>query len=612
MKKPSSTFSFLPTSSRIQAGLLCGFLSLSTSPMVRADAPVIVITPTRMATEARQSVIPVEVISRQQIENSAAQDVADIIQFHSGIEVARNGGSGQVTSLFLRGTESNHTVILLDGVKINPATIGSAALQNISPSMIERIEIVKGPRSSLYGSEAIGGVINIITRQSVQGSRGSVMLGSGGNESRHGNIDLAFGKGAFSAGLTLDRFSTEGYPVNENSTEHQGYDNDTLNAFVNYQRGKQRINLHHWQTTGNVEYYSFGEQNQDYENSATALQWDADLGERWTTSLTLSHIEDNIEQQVANYLGDFDSAKTRRQTVDGKLDYRLSEKTTLSGGISLAKEQVEALSYGTQIDSDTDIDEAYMLMQSSRGDHQYALSLRNTDHQDFGTHNTWNIDYRYQIQPDVHFYAGAGSAFRAPDSTDRFGYGGNPELNPETSRNTELGLIFDLSAGSRFQLAAFNNRIDDLIELSGSWPNLQMQNVEQAQIKGFEISFKQQLQQWHYQFNAVLQDAKNLSSGEALSRRADSTLNILLGYRQGRWNWQADTSLVSSRDNSAYDDITLPRYALTNLSLGWQVMRHGNLSLKIDNLFNEQYQTADGFNSRDRLAMLEFKLQFLR
>jgi len=580
-------------------------LSLTTLQSVHGASPVIVITPTRIATDMTQSTIAVDVISREQIEQSPAQDVADIIKFHSGIEIARNGGSGQVTSLFMRGAESNHTVILIDGVKINPATIGSAALQNIAPSIIDHIEIVKGPRSSLYGSEAIGGVINIITRKAIQGRHGSLTLGAGDNGRRHINLDAGYGKGAFSGGLTLDRYSTDGYPVNDASSQDDGYDNDTLNAFANYKGLRHTVNLRHWQSRGNVEYYSFGEQNQDYSNSASTLQWDASLSTRLSSSLTLSKIEDNIEQQVANYLMQFDYAKTIRDALDIKLDYQLATQTTLSAGISKSKEQVDALSYGSLIDANTDIDEVYLLAQTSVGDHQATVSMRNTRHEDFGSHNTWNIDYRYKLQPDVHIYAAAGTAFRAPDNTDRFGYGGNPNLDPETSRNRELGLIMDLSAGSQFKLAAFNNRIDDLIEISGAWPNQMMQNVDAAQIKGIEISFNQQLPHWRYQFNAVLQDARNLTNAQKLSRRADSTINILLGYQQGQWDFSTATSLVSARDNSSYDDIILQPYALTDFSTQYQLARNASLRLKVDNLFNEHYETAAGFNNRERSLLME-------
>ena len=125
----------------------------------------IVVTATREKQDLERTMAPVLVIDRDEIELSLARDLADLLRFHAGLEISRNGGTGQTTSLFVRGTDSNHVLVMIDGIKINPGTIGGAAIQNIRPDMIQRIEVVKGPRSSLYGSDAIGGVINVITRK---------------------------------------------------------------------------------------------------------------------------------------------------------------------------------------------------------------------------------------------------------------------------------------------------------------------------------------------------------------------------------------------------------------------------------------------------------------
>ena len=146
----------------------------------------IVVTATRMPIARDRALAPMIVIGRDEIERSLALDLAELLRFHAGLEVARNGGPGQPASLFIRGADSNHTLVLVDGVKINPGTLGGAALQNISADLVERIEIVKGPRSSLYGSEAIGGVVNVITREA--GGRQLTASAGGG---RYGTREAA-------------------------------------------------------------------------------------------------------------------------------------------------------------------------------------------------------------------------------------------------------------------------------------------------------------------------------------------------------------------------------------------------------------------------------------
>lgn len=594
---------------------LLGFLGLSTfslsSVSVAENLPVMVVTPSRIAIAVENSSVPVEVITRQQIENSMSQDVADIIKFHAGLEIARNGDYGKVTSLFVRGTDSNHTVILVDGVKINPATIGSAAIQNISPSIIDHIEIVKGPRSSVYGSEAIGGVVNIITKKEFSAAQGNVTVGAGGNSTKSANIDLSSGKDNFSAGIVFNTFSTDGFSVTDASTQDHGYENDTINAFLNYTTDRHQLNLSQWQTTGNVEYYSFGELNQDYTNSASILSWNAEISDSLSSSFRGSQIQDEVEQQVENYLSQLDYAETNRDELDFKLDFHINSEATFSAGVLSAVEQVDALSFGTVIVEDNDINEIYAVYQAIQGDHDYAISFRYTDHEGFGNHDTWNMNYQYHVETGTRLYAGLGSAFRAPDNTDRFGYGGNPELLSEMSENIELGLIFDLRENSQLKLSIFKTSIDDLIVLTGTWPNYKMDNVEEAEITGFEISFDRQVNQWQYHVNALLQDPVNKTLDEALSRRAQSRVNLQVTYQQALWQLSAYASVVSARDDSSFSDVTLPPYELVDLSAFYHLSRNTRLSAKIDNLFNESYETASGFNSKDRTLMLELKYSFL-
>ena len=553
------------------------FLGLSTfsvsSATLAESLPVMVVTPSRIAIAVENSPVPVEVITRQQIENSMSQDVADIIKFHSGLEIARNGGYGKVTSLFVRGTDSNHTVILVDGVKINPATIGSAALQNISPSIIDHIEIVKGPRSSVYGSEAIGGVVNIITKKQFSGAQASVSIGAGSNSTQSENIDVSYGKNNFSGGFVLNSFSTDGFSVTDASTQDHAYDNETVNAFLNYTTDAHQVNFSHWQTTGNVEYYSFGELNQDYINNVSIFSWNAEISDSLSSSIRVSQITDEVEQQVENYLSQLDRAETNRDELDLKLDYHVNAGSTFSIGVLKAVEQVDALSFGTVIDEDNDINEFYALYQATQGDHDYAVAVRNTDHEAFGTHNTWNIDYQYHFEPHARLYAGLGTAFRAPDNTDRFGYGGNPELLPETAENIELGLIFDLLETSQLKLSVFKTSIEDLIVLSGVWPNNKMDNVDEAEITGVEISFDHQVNNWLYHFNALLQDPVNKTLDEPLSRRAQSTVNMQVSYQQPRWQVSAYASIVSARDDSSFSDVTLPKYELVDVSAFYKLSK---------------------------------------
>ena len=148
-----------------RAAMLAALLPIAGHAAELSPGDTLIVTATRTEIPLSDATVPVTVISRDEIELSMARDLAELLRFEAGIDIGRNGGPGQATSMFLRGTESNHTLVLIDGVRINPSTIGGAAIQNISPDIIERVEIVKGARSALFGTDAIGGVINIITRR---------------------------------------------------------------------------------------------------------------------------------------------------------------------------------------------------------------------------------------------------------------------------------------------------------------------------------------------------------------------------------------------------------------------------------------------------------------
>ena len=219
------------------------------SVAVAAEKPIVV-TATRTAQIADESLASVIVIDRAQIAQSQAADVAELLRGHAGLDIGRNGGPGQPTSLFMRGTESNHVLVMVDGVKINPGTIGGAALQNIDPELIERIEIVKGPRSALYGSEAVGGVINIITRRAVTGLDGNAYVGAGRYGTRKAGAGLHKGGGDYRAGIDIGYTDTAGFPTRTASDIASAYDNRSLNVYGGKTFGDNHVELSHWQAGG--------------------------------------------------------------------------------------------------------------------------------------------------------------------------------------------------------------------------------------------------------------------------------------------------------------------------------------------------------------------------
>ena len=280
-------------------------IAYSSSAQASEEAAPIIVTATRTAQIADQTVTPTIVITQKDIELSQYRDVAEILRFHAGIELSRNGGPGQATSVFVRGTESDHVIIMIDGVKMNARTVSTAAIQNMNPELIERIEVVKGPRSSLYGSEGIGGVINIITKKSTQAEDiVQVGAGVGSDKTRQGRIAYHTMVKNTRIGIDAKHFNTDGFPTVTTSTIDRGFENNTLNAYVDTKAGATEIGLSVWTAQGTTEYMAYNPvtfipdvpADQDFNNSVGAFSVKSPISTYGTAKLKLSHMVDDITQ----------------------------------------------------------------------------------------------------------------------------------------------------------------------------------------------------------------------------------------------------------------------------------------------------------------------------
>jgi vitamin B12 transporter len=573
------------------------------SGSLHAELGPIVVTGTKTEVPQARSAVPVEVITSEQIRNSAATDAADLIQLYSNVDLARNGAYGKTTSIFIRGAESNHTLVLIDGVKMNPGTIGLAALQNISPDIIERIEIVKGPRSSLYGSDAIGGVINIITRKKIEGAQLNVVAGVGEDNTTKTGASALYGNESLSAGVTVEQFDTDGIRITDASEEDAGFDNQTINAFLDFQAGRSDFRFSYWEAQGNTEYYAFADLDQDFKNSVGSAVWDYALNGNISSHLRISTITDDIDQNQENFLAEIDFADTDRDEIEWKLDYLTDTNMIYSLGVLRSEEDVNARSFGTRIDEETDTNAVYVLLQNQLENSSYNAVVRETDHDDFGNQTTWNIDYRYWVTAGTNLYIGGGEAFRAPDATDRFGSIGNPDLDAEKSTTFEVGIEHRMTESSILSITYFENRIRDLIEPNATFT--QLENIDKAKITGVELNLQGQRERWQYAVSVLAQNPENTETNETLSRRAKSRINSQLTYNQDRWQTGGNVMLVGKRDNSSFDTIELDSYKIANVFARYDFTSSINLSAKIENLFDEDYETAAGFNTKGRTAYAE-------
>lgn len=565
-------------------------------------SPAVVVTATRIGTELTEVLAPVIVIDRQAIERSSASDAADLLRFHAGLDLARNGGPGQSTAIFIRGAESNHTLVLVDGVRINPGTIGLPALQDIPPEMIERIEIVKGPRSALWGSDAIGGVINVVTRR---GSRDGwvAQAGYGDYDTRkaslNGGVPLA---DAADLDFGISWIDSDGFPTRTTSDTERGFENLSANVQLRADVGPAQVALRHWRAAGTTEYSDFflTPVDQDFVTATTAAEVRMPVAGVGEARIGVSHFDDEIEQNQSS-----DFLETKRDAVDAQFDWRAVGAHTFGAGAMYSHEDARSESYGEPMHAVTDSVSLYVQDRITAGPHLALLALGYTDHETAGTAVTWNAEYGYRFnEARTRVFALAGTGFRAPDATDRYGYGGNPDLEPERSRNYEVGVQHTLTPQQSLRLSAFENDIDDLIDFTvlSYDPFVGInQNVASARIRGIEAAWAYTGKQWQARVEAIYQDPRDLSDDSLLLRRAQESLTVALSRAFGPVLLGLDVLATGERMDYGFPaDVTLDGYVLANLTAQYQATRTVTLLARIENLFNEQYELADTYNTPDR------------
>ena len=584
------------------------------------------VTATRTPLIADQEVAPVIVIGPEQLQLAQGQDVAAVLRQYAGLDTAANGGAGQPASLFLRGTNSTHTLVMIDGVRINPDNGFGSALQNIRLTDVARIEIVKGPRASLYGSDAIGGVINIITKKAAQGLQYGAHLGAG----RYGTYDdggkVSYGAGDSGLGITADDFHTDGFPAVAGTTFDSGNQDRTLTLNGYTKLGGLDLSLKHWQSKGYTQYTGFDSNppfglipfDEDFQDQTTGLSGVFHPLETWRSDLSLSHMQDETDQNqvdIFNIPPAPDYVHTQRTALDWQNDFTLSDIQLLTAGLYTESDHTATESFGSLYDETHRVNALYAEDDLDFGKHRLVLAGRDTHDQEFGNHLTWNVDYGYDLDALTKLTAGAGTAFRAPTAAERFGFGGNPDLKPETSQNLELGLRRKFGTAQELTVSVFRNNLDDLIVFQPQPTPAnpfagQNENVDRARVKGIEFSHVLTLTSLDWRNDLIVQDPQDLVTHPTLLRRAKRSLSSNLTWHDDQTSAGVNLLFTGSRTDVDFNTgapVTDAGYVLAGVSLHRELGQGFGLLVRVENLFDVHYQTANGYNTASRSLFLQLE-----
>ncbi len=563
-------------------------------------------------------------IGPEQLKLAQGQDLATVLRQYAGLDLAANGGPGQPASLFLRGTNSNQTLVMIDGVKVNPGNGFGSALQNIRLNDVERIEIVKGPRASLYGADAIGGVINIITKKASEGLAYGAHLGAG----RYGTYDnggqVSYGEGDTAAGISADNYHTDGFPAVAGFPLDSGNYDRTITAFGRTKLGGVDLDANHWQSRGSTQYV--GTETvagsvpaaEDFQDAISAVDVGGHPTQDWHSNLNLSHMLDEIDQDQVdsfNLPPAPDYVHTQRNVADWQNDVALSAAQQLTLGLYTELEHTSTESFGSVYDESHRVNALYAEDDLSWDDQRLVLAGRDTHDQEFGNHVTWNADYGYNLTGDTKLTAGVGTGYRAPTAAELFdAFSGNPTLKPETSQNLEAGLRQKFGTDQSLSLSLFRNKLDDLIVFDPTaTPGHsfgQNQNVGSARVEGIEAEYQLDVGDWSWRNDAILQNPEDLDKHTYLLRRARHTLTSNLLWHDDLTTAGLDLLLTGSRsdiDINTGAPVTDGGYALLGASLHRELGAGFAVLFRVDNLLDARYQTASGYNTAGRSLFLQLE-----
>jgi len=585
----------------------------ATHPAIAEDsASEVIVTSSRIPEPANQIIGSVSVITRADIVESMANDVGNLLEQLGTIDVVHSGGPGQTESLFMRGANSNQTLVLVDGVRLNPATIGVASIQNISPELLERIEVVRGPRSAIYGSDAMGGVINIITR-SPTGQGVDVSADTGTYATHDVNVSAYTGTANDSLLGSFHRETSQGFPTQVGDPTDRGYSNDTYFVKAHTQHEGVGATFEAWHATGDVDYSNLYatpiDQRQRYNDSRTSVEVNGTVVPTVHSSLMISQMTDNLVELTSS-----DYETTHRTQVDFTNDAAWGAHHFVAGA-QLNFENARSSVYGTAFDVNS-VHHTFFAEDLIHHGIWEAMTSVGLSHSDvFGNHVTWNAGGGVHVTDQSLLSISAGNAFRAPDSTDLYGFGGNVALKPETSRNVELTYRVDLNESGKLEVTAYDHRISDLITYTyiptpDDPYNGMNENVNRAEIKGVETHYRLDVEGWRYEVNGERQEALDLSNGGSLLRRAHAMGSLSVSHRVGDVNLQGDWRVVGKRDDvdaTTFLPTTNPSYGLVGVGAQWVALDNLTLQTRIDNLTNRAYQSANGYLSPGRVIKVGFR-----
>lgn len=552
-----------------------------------------VISANRDAQARSESSAASSVFTRADIDRLQPSSVADLLQRVPGVQITRAGGPGSTVGLYIRGTKTAQSLVLVDGQRIGSASAGGSPLEYLSIEQIERVEVLRGPRSAIYGSDAIGGVVQIITRRAAsEGLTPRLRIGYGTHNTWERSIGLSGGNQDTRFSLNASADDTRGinrsYASAAPDNDRDAYRNNAFSANLSHRFNEQvEAGFSVLDQRGESEYdmgwggeYPYA----DYQVSSYSGFLAVQANDLWKSRVDLGHSENRSAERFDDVKGS-SPFNTYRDTAAWLNTLDFGNGHSLVAGADWYEDSLHS---NTAYDEDSRWNQGLLIQHNYRGE-RFAteLGLRHDKNEQFGSANTFSGALTYSLNADNDLVLSYAEGFRAPTFNDLYWPGGgNPALKPETSKSYELQWRSQLAEKTRLEASIYRTDLRDAI---AGWP---AQNVDSARINGFEASLQQELFGWQGQLGVSIIDPRDRETGQVLSRRAKRTLNLDLDRQFGAFSLGASWLAVSRSYDDAANQREIAGHGILNLRSAWQATEEVTLGLKVENVFDKEYSRA--------------------
>ncbi|RDB43987.1 TonB-dependent receptor [Halomonas sp. DQ26W] len=544
-----------------------------------------VVTATLAPRTADETLSSVTLLDEATLRRQDPVELTDLFRGQPGVDVSSTGSLGKQTTLSIRGGNNKQSQLLIDGIRLQSATLGESSWQYLDPRMFERAEIVRGPKGSLYGADAVGGVVQLFTHGAQEGGpHPRISVGGGSFNTQRYSAGLSGSSGGTRYSFAGSHFSTDGAPIRRGG-EDKGYDNTTgLVRLAHTFDGGAEIGMLALRAKGNTE---FDNGETDFVQQVAGIYGEIQVTEAWRSRLTLSESRDESDN--------FDQDRTLSSIIDTRTQSTRWENTLgfglheLVAGAEYSEDRVTSTTPYDETRRDNTAVFAQVLFDFSPFSVQAAL--RHDDNQAFGEETTGSLAFGFDMDAYHTLRTSYGTAFRAPTFNELYWPGdGNPDLSAETSETLEVGVRGQYSAWF-WDAALYQTNVDNLI---AGWPP---ENVDEARIRGIELSSGAEIDDWILAAALTYTDPENrsgINEGKRIRRLATKSFRLDADREMGDWMLGGSWIAQNNRYNDAANEQRIAGYGQVNLRAGWNFAPMWSARMTIDNVFDKEVVTAMG------------------